>query len=166
MNGAYRGARHRRAVKQDEEDDRIKSTATAVAAAVAEARDEIARTDAKAGTLLTLSTGALAGLLSFVRVGHVPLPAAIALWLASALTTAALALLLMVVRPRLENSRDGIFPDHEVLLVGTGVDGWQAERLRLFSALAVAKHRKVRRAVDLLFIALAMLAAAALVTAT
>jgi hypothetical protein len=140
--------------------------AEAIGAAVAEAREEIARTDGKAGMLLTLATGALAGLVTFARAGHVPTPAAVALWASAALTTGALALLLTVVRPRLGASRrGGPFADHERLLAGTGLDGWQAARLRMLSALAVAKHRRVRRAVDLLFIALAVLAVAAALTA-
>ncbi|MCL2581019.1 MAG: hypothetical protein FWE35_01015 [Streptosporangiales bacterium] len=132
----------------------------AIAAAVGEARDEIARTDGKAGVLLTLSTGALAGLYTLSRAVHA-LPAEIALWAASALAAAALALLLTVVRPRLGRSRrGGPFGDHERLLNGE-LDGWQESRLELLSCLAVAKHRKVQRAVDLLRLALAGLAAAA-----
>jgi hypothetical protein len=135
--------------------------------AVAEARDEISRTDSKAGVLLTLATGALAGTVTFARAGHLPVPAAVALWASSALTGAALALLLSVVRPRLGTTRrGGCFADHERLLSGARLDGWQGDRLRLFSALAVAKHRRIRRAVDLLFTALAALAVGAVILST
>jgi hypothetical protein len=140
-----------------------------VGVAVAEAREELARTDTKAGTLLTLATGALAGLLTFAHAGHVPVPAAVALWLATSLTVAALGLLLAVVRPRLGPwCRSGMLPDHQQLLSGgnpAGLHEWQASRLRALSALAVAKHRRVRHAVDLLLAALAVLAVAALLTA-
>jgi hypothetical protein len=142
--------------------------AAVLAAAVAEARDEVARTDSKAGTLLTLATGALAGLLTFAHA-RVPLPAAIALWVAAALTTAALGALLTVVRPRLGASRSGDgLADHVQLAAISSDDGvraWQAERLRMFSALAVAKHCRVRAAVDLLLVALAVLIVAALLAA-
>lgn len=143
--------------------------AAQVGIAVAEAREELSRTDAKAGMLLTLATGALAGLLTFARAGHVPFPAAVALWLATALTVAALGLLLAVVRPRLgRGCRGGVLPDHQQLLSGAAaadLHEWQAGRLRTLSALAVAKHRRVRHAVDLLLVALAVLALAVLLTA-
>jgi hypothetical protein len=140
-----------------------------ITSAVDEARHEIERTDGKAGTLLTLATGALAGLLTFARAGHVPLAAVAMLWLATALTTAALAVLLAVVRPCLAGGRrGGMLADHEQLLTMTypaGTD-WHVARLRMFSALAVAKHRKIRSAVDLLFAALAALTVAAVLIAT
>jgi hypothetical protein len=142
--------------------------AAALAAAVAEAREEVARTDSKAGTLLTLATGALAGLLTFAHA-RIPLAAAVALWLAAALTTAAVGALLTVVRPRLGTSRrGGGLADHvQLAAISTddGVRAWQAERLRMFSALAVAKHCRVRVGVDLLLIALAVLVVAVMLTA-
>src|SRR5450755_2610561 len=129
-----------------------------IAAAVAEARTEIARTDAKAGTLLTLATGALAGLVTLARAGHPAAPVVVLLWLAAALTGTALGLLLMVVRPRLGRTRT-MFADHQALLTAPDLPGWQEGRLRLLSALAVAKHRRLRRAVDLLLAGLLALAA-------
>lgn len=145
-------------------EDTAPSRSQAIAAAVGEARDEIARTDGKAGVLLTLSTGALAGLYTLSRATHA-LPAQITLWAASALSAAALALLLTVVRPRLGRSRrGGPFGDHEQLLKNGDLDGWQESRLTLLSCLAVRKHRAVRHAVDLLFLALAGLAVAAVLT--
>lgn len=133
-----------------------------ISQAVTESREEISRTDAKAGVLLTLSTGALAGTVTFARAGHVSAPASAALWLSAGLTALALALLLSVVRPRLGKSRrGGCFADHERLLSGDRLDGWQADRLRLFSALAVRKHRRLQHAVNLLFVALAALAVGA-----
>jgi hypothetical protein len=98
-----------------------------IASAVEEARGEVARADAKAGTLLTLATGALAGLVAFAQAGHLPLPAAAVLWLADAVN----------------------------------VGAWQESRLRLLSALAVTKYRRLRRAVDLLAAGLVLLTAAA-----
>jgi hypothetical protein len=138
-----------------------------IAGAVAEARHEVERSDGKAGTLLTLTTGALAGLLTFAHAGHVRPPAAVLLWLATALTTTALAVLLTVIRPRLAAPRGemgGMLGDHEQFLACTPdrADEWNVARLRMFSALAVAKHRRIRLAVDLLFAALAALAIAAI----
>jgi hypothetical protein len=137
-----------------------------VAMAIAEAREEISRTDTKAATLLTLATGALAGVLAFAHT-RVPMPAAVALWTAAALVTLALAVLLMVVRPRLVNvPRNSGFPDHQWLAdAGPDVDcrawrAWQATQLGLLSALAVSKHRRLRLAVDLLSAALLTLAVA------
>lgn len=137
-------------------------TAEPMATAIAEARDEISRTDSKAGTLLTLATGALAGLLTFAHA-HVPFAAAVALWGAAALTTAALGVLLTVVRPSLSGvPRTGVFPANESLLNGavTDLPARQAGRLRTFSALAIRKHRRVRLAVDLLLGGLAALGVA------
>jgi hypothetical protein len=132
-----------------------------ITAAVAEARDEISRTDTKAGTLLTVATGALAGLVTFAQAGHLPVAAAVLLWLAASLSAAALVVLLTVVRPRLGASSN-MFADHEALLNAAACDlpGWQEARLRLLSGLAVTKHRRLRRAVDTLLAGLAVLAAA------
>jgi hypothetical protein len=142
--------------------------AGALGAAVAEARDEVARTDQKAGTLLQVATWALAGLLALAHA-RIPVAAAIALWAAAALVTAAMAVLLAVVRPWLGRTpRDGIFPSTEQLLTAahvTHLHEWQAGRLRMFTRLAVAKHRKVRLGVDLLLAALAVLLLAAALVA-
>jgi len=135
-----------------------------VASTVTEARAEVARTDGKAGTLLALATGALTGLVTLARAGHLAPAAAALLWLAAALTGAALALLLTVVRPRLGSSGT-MFADHAALLTAADLYAWQEARLRLLSALAVAKHRRLRRAVDLLLAGLVALATAAVLIA-
>lgn len=139
-----------------------------IACLIAEAREEVSRTDGKAGTLLTLATGALAGLLTLTHT-RIPLPVAITLWLAASLVTAALAVLLAVVRPSLPAIRHGgIFPGAANLLAaapGADLRSWQESRLRTFSALAAAKHRKVRLAVDLLGLALAVLVIAVVLAA-
>jgi hypothetical protein len=135
-----------------------------LAAAVAEARDEVARTDGKAGTLLQVATWALAGLLALVHA-RVPVAAAVGLWTAAVLVFAAMAVLLAVVRPWLgQTPRNGIFPSSEQLLAGghvTDPHAWHADRLQIFARLAVAKHRLVRLGVDLLLAAIAVLALAA-----
>ena len=85
------------------------------------------------------------------------------------LATAAMAVLLAVVRPWLSQvPRNGIFPSSEQLLTAghvTDLHAWQADRLRTFARLAVAKHRMIRLGVDLLLAAIAVLALAAAATA-
>jgi hypothetical protein len=133
----------------------------AVVSGVGEARAEVTRTDSKAGTLLTLTTGALALMVALATRDHhhVSIAAAIDMDV-----TAAVALL-AVVRPRL--SRGGMLGDHAALLVlddDAELDGWQRDRLRLMSGLAHTKHRRVRIAVDLLAASLIPLALAAILS--
>jgi hypothetical protein len=137
--------------------------AAAIAHGVDEARAEVTRTDTKAGTLLTLATGALALMVALGTRDHrLSFGAAVAMWCTAALDGAAALALLSVVRPRL--SRGGMLGDHAALLrleVGAQIDGWQRDRLDLMSRLAHTKHRRVRLAVDLLVASLAALAIAA-----
>lgn len=133
-----------------------------IAGAVCGAREELARTDAKASTLLTVATGALAGLVTFAHA-HIPVPASIALWAGAVLTGAALAVLLLAVRPRLNGARPGdVLPTHGRLLEATAAQlrTWQDEELRVMSRIAVVKYRRVRVAGDLLLAAVGVLAAA------
>lgn len=136
-----------------------------VAEAVREARHELGRADAKAGTLLTLATGALAGLLTLIHT-RVPLAAVALLWFAAALVTGSLAMLLLVVRSDVGSS-SVMFHDHKELLdTDPGTERrWQENRLRKLSRSAVTRHIRVRRAVDLLLGALATLVVAAVVIA-
>lgn len=138
----------------------------AYAQAVDEARSEITRTDGKAGTLLTLATGALALMVALGTQGHrVSAAAAVTMWITAALDGAAGAVLLTAIKPRLP--RGGMFRDHAVLLdihEAAELEEWQRDRLRLMSGLAHAKHRRIRLAVNLLLVSLATLAVAATLT--
>jgi hypothetical protein len=143
--------------------DREEKLSAAIANGVGEARAEVTRTDTKAGTLLTLATGALALMVTLgTRGHHLSLGACVAMWCAAALDGAAALALLSVVRPRL--SRGGMLGDHAALLRlddDAQLDRWQRDRLALMSGLAHTKHRRVRIAVDLLVASLATLAIAA-----
>lgn len=147
--------------------------ARALETGISETRAEIGSADEKTSTLVTVSTGALAGLVAFAHA-HVPLPAAIALWAAAACTAAALAVLLWgVLRPRLgAAARTGTFGTTVQLLDALDTESpadlcrWQRFRLELFDRVAVAKHVRVRLAVYLLAAALVLLIVGAVLVAT
>lgn len=146
--------------------DRLR--AELVDSAAAGARDEVVRTDTKAGNLLALASAAFAGLVTFANA-KVPPAAATALWVSAALDAAAVAMLLVVIRPQLRGTpRGGMLPSHQMLLTASPADlhRHRAGELRIFSELAVTKHRHIRLAVDLLLIALAALIIAALIIVT
>jgi hypothetical protein len=63
-------------------------------------RDEIARADAKASTLLSLVGAALAGVVA-LTTRSVPVPATVALWCSVAPILASVLVLLSAIRPRL-----------------------------------------------------------------
>ncbi|MEU6102776.1 Pycsar system effector family protein [Streptomyces flaveolus] len=126
---------------------------------------EISRTDGKASLLLAFNGAALAGLASVA--GH-DLPAATQAVGALAVLAlgAAAVLLLLVVRPRLRGEDRASFPywaglnDAAIL---ASMDGdHRAARIRVLSAIALAKFTRLRRAVDCTLTALALLALAAI----
>jgi hypothetical protein len=130
-----------------------------IAAAVEEARTEADRADGKAGTLLALATAALAGLVTFAHA-RIPVAASVLLWLAAGSAGAAVYVLLAAIRPRLGGSAR-MLEDHARLLAdGTDLAEWQVSRLRMLSAIAAAKHRRIRHSADLLVTGLMLLAAA------
>lgn len=157
MTGRRRG---RAAERAREEEHR-----QAIAGEIRCSRDEIARSDVKAGTLQQYALWMLAGLYTLARVSH-GLAAEIPLWAGGVLAAAALTVLLRVTRPRLKSCRGGIFADHRPLLDGSGPDigQWNAARLRMFDRIAVGKHRQVQIAVDLLLAALVLFASGAVVS--
>ncbi|MGW3491363.1 Pycsar system effector family protein [Streptomyces sp. NPDC001054] len=123
--------------------------------------NEIARTDAKASLLLAFTGAALAGLAS---IADKDLPAVTrAAGVLTVLTLgAASVLLLLVVRPRLRGDDHASFPYWAKLDedgIRSCMDGdTRAARIRVLSTLAVRKYRILRRAVDLILAALALLA--------
>lgn len=161
---------HRRARAAAEEVGRLH--AERITAAIAEAQAEIARADDKVSSLLPVATWMFGGLAALVTYAHgrVTALAAIALLTAALLSGAALVTLLLAMRPRLHGARRGKpLPSHQRLLDARPADlhpDRKAE-LRMFSILAAAKHRKVRRALDLLLTAAPVVVAAAiLITVT
>ncbi|MGV9596092.1 Pycsar system effector family protein [Streptosporangium sandarakinum] len=136
-------------------------------------RAELARVDAKSGLLLSWAGGAFAivAALGVTGAGRLPGPAAVGLWSSAALLAAAAAVLLTAVRPRIP--RDGGMGfvvhatagnDAELLyrldLSETGRLQEAAHEVWLLSRLTVAKYRTIRVAVDLLLLALVVLAVA------
>lgn len=139
-----------------------------IAAQVAAARDDVSRAGSTVSTLLTVSTFALGGLVTFAHA-RLPAAAAAALWTSAALTAAALITLLLVVRPWLNGHRRGeLLPSHQHLLAAGPEElrDWPRRELEMFSRLAAAKHRRTRLAVDLLFAALAALGTAVIIIVT
>lgn len=134
------------------------------------ARAELARVDSKVGLLLGLSTAAAAGIVTAlmsttaVRLSTVTVAG---LWATGGLLAAAVALLLVVVRPRMPKAGGTGFlacaaaaTDEELLhhLEGASQRERLAAHVRQLSRIARAKYVAVRRAVDALLCALAVLA--------
>lgn len=133
-------------------------------AACATVAGEISRTDGKSSLLLAFNGAVLAGLAS-VADKDLPLPAK-AFGAAAVLALGAAAvLLLLVVRPRLSGADRASFPYWAQLDVDAIRDCMQgdprAASIRVLSSLAVRKFVHLRRAVDLILTALALLALAA-----
>lgn len=127
--------------------------------------NEISRTDSKASLLLAFNGAVLAGLAS-VADRDLPTATKAAGALAILALGAAAVLLLLVVRPRLRGDDRASFPywarlsDAEIL---ASMDSdHRAARIRVLSVLAVRKFTYLRRAVDLILVALLALLAAGL----
>ncbi|MEV7129727.1 Pycsar system effector family protein [Streptomyces sp. NPDC093260] len=133
--------------------------------ALAAVTTEIGRTDGKASLLLAFTGAALAGLASLAG-HHLPTPAAILGALAVTALAAATVLLLLVVRPRLSGGDRASFPywarlDEDGIRACMNGDTRTA-RIRVLSVIALVKFGRLRRAVDCILLALALLALAAL----
>ncbi|WP_329028223.1 Pycsar system effector family protein [Streptomyces sp. NBC_00690] len=126
------------------------------------------RTDAKSSLLLAFTGVVLAGLTSAANHG-LPLPTRVFGAFAALALGAAAVLLLLVVRPRLSGRDRASFPywasldEDEIRACMTG--DTRAARIRVLSAIAVRKYGRLRRAVDLILAALALLALAAICAA-
>ncbi|MER6466421.1 Pycsar system effector family protein [Streptomyces sp. NPDC001228] len=133
--------------------------------AVRDTDAKITRTDSKASLLLAFVGAVLAGVGSTAD-DHLPVVTAVAGGLAVLALTAAAVLLLLVVRPRLSDPDRASFPywarllDDQLILASMTGDT-RAARIRVLSRIAVAKFTRLRRAVDLILLALALLALAA-----
>ncbi|MET9483637.1 Pycsar system effector family protein [Streptomyces sp. NPDC006638] len=136
-------------------------------AACAAVAGEIARTDSKASLLLAFTGAVLAGLASIADNGLPLVTKTIGALAVLALAVAAV-LLLLVVRPNLGGGRvvrEGLpywarLEERELRAAMT--EDTRAARVKALSGLAVAKYRRLARAVDLILIALALLALAAI----
>ncbi|MFJ4440010.1 Pycsar system effector family protein [Streptomyces sp. NPDC088923] len=134
-----------------------------LAAAHAEVKAEIARTDTKTGLLLAFVGAVLAGSWTVAKDIESGLPAVLAGGAGTALLLAAAGLLLRSVRPRLGGSHG--FPLWATLSaeeITTAVVGDLAADVAGLSRLAVAKYTDLRRAVDLTAAGCALLVLAGL----
>ncbi|UKL07468.1 Pycsar system effector family protein [Streptomyces sp. NBU3104] len=127
---------------------------------------EIGRTDSKASLLLAFDGAVLAGLASLADK-NLPLPAQLAGGAACLTLTTAAVLLLLVVRPNLGGASPapGSFPAWAQLDAATIQDSMSTDtrpaRIKVLSAIAVAKYRRLTRAVDTVLVSLALLLLAA-----
>ncbi|QKW50958.1 Pycsar system effector family protein [Streptomyces buecherae] len=142
----------------------------ALAAAHAEVKAEIARTDSKASLLLAFIGAALAAVGTVaLAVGSAVVPAALVAGApALVMLVAAAGVLLGVVRPRLAGAPAG-FPKWATLTpdgvrAALAVDGRAAD-IAALSRITLAKYSAIQRAIDLIRASAAPLAIAAVVAA-
>jgi hypothetical protein len=139
---------------------------TNLAAAHAEVKAEIARTDSKASLLLAFVGALLAGVWTVATGIDLP-AAALVVGGGGVVLVAAAAVLLRAVRPNLGGARPVGFPrwatlTAEEVRAELGTDR-RAQHIAELSRIAVAKFARLRRAVDLVCAAGALLLLAALV---
>jgi hypothetical protein len=140
---------------------------------ISSVRAELCRADTKAATLLGLAGTAASVVAALATMGapHLPMPARVALWSGVVLLAAAVAVLLVAVRPMLPRRGRGV--GWTVWADGTSPAGRpnadrqcdQADELVSMSRLAYAKYVLIRWAVNLLLGALIVLIAAVLLGA-
>jgi hypothetical protein len=141
----------------------------ALSEAYADAQGQIARTDTKTANLTTFIGLLLTGVTVAGGALSLPLAARIVGSLGVAVLMAAGALLLLTARPQLAPRAPGTFPHWatltaEQLLTEVAVDRRPVAVVTL-ARLAVAKHRRIQRAVTLTLVAGGLLAVAALIAA-
>ncbi|MFI8254287.1 Pycsar system effector family protein [Streptomyces filamentosus] len=140
-------------------------TDTALTAAHAEVKAELARTDTKASLLLAFTGAALAAV--WAVASNKPLhPAALVVGGAGAVVLlAVVALLLRAVRPNLGGG--GGFPKWATLsaeeICTAFAEDRRAEEIANLSRIAVTKFARLQRAIDLTYLAGALLVAAAVI---
>jgi hypothetical protein len=143
------------------------STHNALAAAHAEVKSEIARTDTKASLLLAFNGALLAGAWSVATGMDLPLTSLIIGGAGSAVLVAAAGVLLSTVRPNL-GGRHG-FPLWATLTAEEISAHLAQDRLAQdiegLSRLAVSKFARLRRAIDLTRLAGGLFIAAVLIAA-
>jgi hypothetical protein len=138
--------------------------ASAVREALSEVRTELPRADAKAAGLANIAGLALPVELVLLTRAHLSTVAVLAGVVTVAATAAAVALLLLAIRPRLDGDHGlvrwsraalNIPPDHQD----------QGATLVWYSQAAYRKYRRIRTAVDLLLLAIAAALATGLTVA-
>lgn len=127
---------------------------------LAVARNELARADQKAGSLLSLSLASLAAGLTMAARGSLHIIVVLALWGAVVPLAAAVVLLTLAIRPRLDGD-NGI----TAWARGECPDNDDDFALIWVSKAALRKHLHIRQAIMLLWIALAQAGFAALISA-
>ncbi|SED08730.1 Pycsar system effector family protein [Streptomyces sp. 2133.1] len=140
---------------------------TALTAAHAEVKAELARTDTKASLLLAFTGAMLAGAWTVATSVHLP-PAAVAFGAAGvAVLLAAATYLLRTVRPNLGGARPQGFPKWATLTPDEIRDVLSEDdrpaHIAALSRIAVAKFARLQRAIDLTCVAGALLVVAAVV---
>lgn len=150
------------ALAEKREEDYLRAELTA--SALEGVREDLNRADGKVATLTGVAGIASSVLTAGTAYDRIPVPAAIALGTAAALSAVALAVLLTVIWPRLHGARAGDeLPSHRRLRTTTGLAAlraWQAEELRVLSSLATVKYSRCRPAIVCLLTATAALGAA------
>ncbi|MFD7499957.1 Pycsar system effector family protein [Streptomyces sp. NPDC059850] len=139
----------------------------ALAAAHAEVKAEIARTDSKTSLLLAFIGALLAGVWTVASGVSLPAAAYVVGGMGVALLLGAAALLLRAVRPNLGGSRPMGFPLWATLTADQIrahlAEARREQDIANLSRIAVAKFANLRRAVDLTCAAGALLVAAAVI---
>ncbi|MEU4199056.1 Pycsar system effector family protein [Streptomyces sp. NPDC026294] len=140
----------------------------ALTAAHGEVKAEIARTDTKVALLLAFEGAVLAGVATAATAVRVPPAARLLGALGVAALLAAAGVLLAAVRPNLTGRSAG-FPRWATLTTEEIRDDLRhdhrAQHIRVLSRIAVTKHGRVRRAIDLTAIGGLLLVLAAALTA-
>ncbi|KRV47470.1 integral membrane plasmid transfer protein [Wenjunlia vitaminophila] len=130
---------------------------------------EIARTDTKAGLLLAFTGTVLAGVLAAAATIDVVLPALVVAGVACGVLAGAAMVLLTAVRPHLGGDDRASFPYWARLtteqITAAMRDDRRADVVRVLSGIAVRKYCALQRAVDLIRLAVVLLALAVLVAA-
>ncbi|MEU5104093.1 Pycsar system effector family protein [Streptomyces sp. NPDC021354] len=125
----------------------------ALAAAHAEVKAEIARTDSKSGLLLAFIGALLAGVWTVAHDVRLPTPAYVVGCTGVAVLVVAAALLLRAVRPNLGGARPMGFPLWATLTAdqirAELAEDRREQDIANLSRLAVVKFANLRRAVDL-----------------
>lgn len=136
--------------------------------ALAEVQAQIARTDTKASILLAFLAGALAGVGTAGSAVPLSVAGLIVGGVGAAGLVVAAALLLSVIRPRLKPSCPGTLPHWASLtpdqLQASVATDRRSQAVVALAGIAVAKHRALQRAVDVIRIAGLLLTLSALIT--
>ncbi|MEU7157327.1 Pycsar system effector family protein [Streptomyces chrestomyceticus] len=140
----------------------------ALAAAHAEVKAEIARTDNKVALLLAFNGAVLLGVATAATAVRVPTAARLVGALGVAALLAAVGVLLATVRPNLTGARTG-FPRWATLTGEQITEELRTDRrarhIQVLSRIAVAKYGRLRRAIDLTLVGGLLLVVAAALTA-